>query len=64
MIIFKQAKEIDTLRKIYYCGPADNRVWTYVEPGDSLLKEEGTLEIYVKRNGISRKFNFAIKIPL
>jgi hypothetical protein len=64
LIIFKQAQEVDTLRKIFYCTPPVNGVWRYVEHGDSLFKEEGTLEVYVKRNGTAKKFIFATKVPL
>jgi len=64
LIVFKQDQEVDTLRKIYYCASPMDGVWKYVEPGDSLLKEAGTLEVYVKRDGTLKKFVFATKIPL
>jgi hypothetical protein len=64
LIILKQNQEVDTLRQIYYCTPPENAVWRYVESGDSILKEAGTLEVFVKRNGATVKFIFANRIPL
>ena len=64
MIIVQQAGEVDTLRKIFYCTPAENKVWNYVEPGDSLLKKEGSLEVDVVRNGVVKKFTFPTRIPM
>jgi hypothetical protein len=64
LIIFKEDQKIDTLRKVYYCGPKETKVWNYIEPGDSIFKNEGTLEILVKRTGTFKKFVFADKIPM
>jgi hypothetical protein len=64
LIVFKQGFDVDTLHKIYYCASQENDVWRYIEPGDSLLKEEGTLEVFVKRNGSRKRFVFATRTPL
>jgi hypothetical protein len=63
-IIFKQSQEIDTLHRLYSCTPPENSIWSYVKPGDSLLKEAGSLEAYIKRDSTSKKFIFPTRIPL
>jgi hypothetical protein len=64
LIVVKQDQIIDTLHRIYYCTTPNNGIWGYVRPGDSLFKEKGKLEVFVKRNDSTTKFIFATKTPL
>jgi hypothetical protein len=64
LIVVKQDQETDTLHRIYFCTTPNYGIWRYVQPGDSLFKEKGKLEIFVKRNDTTAKFIFPTKTPL
>jgi hypothetical protein len=57
-IIIKESDHLDTLRKIFYCTPQENKVWSYVLAGDSIYKEQGTLEVFISRKDSTRRFTF------
>lgn len=57
-VILEHDHRVDTLRSIYYCTPPENRVWDYIIAGDSIYKDKGTLEVYIVRNGVRKKFIF------
>jgi len=54
---------LDTLHKIVYCTQPEHAVWNYILAGDSIYKKPGSLEVYIARNGIRKKFTFPTRIP-
>ena len=58
LIIIKQDDGIDTLHNIFYCTPPKNSIWEYIQPGDSIFKEKGTLQVDVKRAAVIKEFVF------
>jgi len=61
-IIFEQHNQLDTLRKIFYCTPQENKVRSYIIPNDSIYKSKDTLVVWIVRNGIKREFIFPTRI--
>ena len=61
-IIFEQYNQVDTLHRIFYCTPQENKIWSYVLPNDSIYKSKGTLMVYIVRNGIKKEFIFPTRI--
>ena len=58
IIILKHQNQIDTLRDICYCVPAQKGLWKYIEPGDSLYKAPKSLSVEVYRNDSVKKFDY------
>ena len=61
-ILYEQGSNTDTLRDIDYCVSPDRDVWHYLGPGDSILKDAGTLEVFVKRKDTVKRFVFPTRL--
>jgi len=60
-ILYDEGRAVDTLRHVYSCASRENDIWHYLGPGDSIIKDPGTMEVLVKRKDTLTKFIFPVR---
>ena len=57
-VVYKHGNKIDTLRNLCYCVPDDQKLWYYVIPGDSIIKQAGQLRTSIIRGNDIKSFKY------